>query len=340
MALCVAACDTGHQDNQPFLGPPIHITGVNVGPNTPMPEDGVIQIGFDRYLLPSTVTRQSLAIVDANHQPLPADQSPIVVYDPVARTVTLGPPKTPWLTKGQPYTLLLGIPQGDSDTGGVRAIDRATLADDQTRIISFLVGEPNGVGYGEPKVDLCRDVLPIFVAKCSAPSCHGSSQSAAASLVLDSSSGIEFTARGRVSQGSNTGALLGTSTPPGSHFGVDMPIIDPGNPGNSWLQYKVELGDEPANPLPPPTITCAGAPQGTPPMYTPLVSTPQAPSEAERNVLDNYVLGQVMPYPTLNPSASYGDQTLTFEERERIRLWISQLRPGDVIPECGVCQEQ
>lgn len=306
-----------------------------------MPEDGVVQIAFDRYLLPSTVTRQSVVIVDANRQPLPVDLSPVVVYDPVARTVTLGPPKRPWLTKGQSYTLLLGIPQGDSDTGGLRAIDRATLADDQTRVIGFLVGEPNGVGFGEPKIDLCRDVLPIFVAKCSAPSCHGSSQSAAASLVLDTSSGIEFTARGRVAQGSNTGPLLGTATPPGPHFGVDMPIIDPGNPGNSWLQYKVELGDEPTNPLPPPSITCAGAPQTpAPPPYTPLVASPQAPSDAERTVLDNYVLGQVMPYPTLDPSASYGDQPLTFDERERIRLWISQIDPTSALPECGVCQEQ
>ncbi|AKU99384.1 hypothetical protein AKJ09_06048 [Labilithrix luteola] len=314
---------------------------MNVGPNTPMPEDGVIQIGFDRYLLPSTVTRQSMVIVDANHQPLPASLSPVVVYDPVARTVTLAPPTTPWLTKGQSYTLILGIPQGDSDSGGVRAIDGATLAEDQTRIIGFFVGEPNGVGIGEPTIDLCRDVLPIFVAKCSAPSCHGSSQAAAASLVLDSSSGIEFTARGRVAQGSNTGALFGTPTPPGRLFGIDMPIIDPGNPGNSWLQYKVEIANEPPNPLPAPRVTCPGAPTtAAPAPYEPLVSTPHAPSEAERTVLDNYVLGQVMPYPTLQPLSSYGDQPLTFEERERIRLWISQLRSGQPLPECGLCQEQ
>ena len=62
----------------------------------------------------------------------------MVIYDPVARTVMPRSAEAPWLTEGQPYTLLLGVPEGDSDPGGVRAIDRATLSADQKREIAFM----------------------------------------------------------------------------------------------------------------------------------------------------------------------------------------------------------
>ena len=35
----------------------IRILGVSVGEGRPLPADGVIQIAFDRYLLPATVNR-------------------------------------------------------------------------------------------------------------------------------------------------------------------------------------------------------------------------------------------------------------------------------------------
>ncbi len=39
-----------------------------------------------------------------------------------------------------PYKLVLGIPEGDSDTGGIRAIDRAKLFAGQKLEFSFFVG--------------------------------------------------------------------------------------------------------------------------------------------------------------------------------------------------------
>jgi len=334
-----ASCDAGDQHEQRTVGPAIRILGVSVGDGRPMPADGAIQIAFDRYLLPSSVNRQSIAILDGSNRPLPAELAPVVQYDPVARTVTLRPPRQPWLTEGQPYKLLLGIPEGDSDTGGVRAIDRAKLFEGQPRLFAFFVGPKAGQPI-EPTVSFCRDVLPIFVAKCNVPTCHGSGTSAAASLVLDTSAGVSATAIGRVAQGSNTGGLAGTPVPPGRVFGVDMPLVDPGNPGNSWLLYKVEMARPPVvDAGAKSNIQCAGggvAPQ-TPFAFSPLAREAQrSADEIERGILHDYVPGREMPFP-LPSVGGYADQPLTFDEREIIRLWIQGLAPGAAVPECGGC---
>ncbi|MEA2747496.1 MAG: hypothetical protein QOI41_1639, partial [Myxococcales bacterium] len=311
---------------------------VNVGVDRMMPADGVIQIAFDRYLLPASVNRQSIAIVDGAHQPLSQDLAPVVVYDPIARTVTLYPPKQPWLTEGQPYTLLLGVPEGDADIGGVRAIDRATLAPEQTREFGFIVG-PKANTPVEPTVSFCRDVLPIFASKCSLPTCHGTGGLAAASLVLDTSAGVGATALNRIAQGSNTGPLS-TRPPAGqTHFGIDMPIIDPGNPGNSWLIYKVDLARPPGLVDQTDKLACSAGllEPRVPFVFAPLV--PQAQRTAddiERSILSDYILGREMPFPALSVTG-YADSPLTFDEREIVRIWIKGLVPGGALPECGGC---
>ncbi len=95
-----AACDTGKRDNQKTLGPAVLVVSVNVGDKAPLPADGAIQIAFDRYLLPATISRQSVILLDSAKNPVATDLAPIVLYDPIARTVTLAPPKQPWLTEG------------------------------------------------------------------------------------------------------------------------------------------------------------------------------------------------------------------------------------------------
>jgi hypothetical protein len=335
---CVTSCDAGKQHKQQTVGPAIRVLGVNVGPDQPLPADGVIQIAFDRYLLPSTANRQSLGLVDGAHMPLPPELAPVVVYDPVARTVTLYPPKQPWLTEGQPYTLVLGIPDGNADQGGIRAIDRATLFADQKREFAFIVGPKTGAVV-EPNVSFCRDVLPIFTAKCNVPTCHGNGDVAAASLVLDTSAGVGATAINRIAQGSNTGGRS-SGAPSGARlFGVDMPIIDPGNPGNSWLMYKIDLGRQPTLTDPAPNIGCTNGLLETPTKFTfsPLVPQAQRTAdEIERAILSDFILGREMPFPLASPGG-YGDVPLTFDEREKVRIWIKNLVPGGALPECGGC---
>lgn len=285
------------------------------------------------------MNRQSLGLVDSARMPLAPDLAPVVVYDPIARTVTLLPPKQPWLAEGQTYTLVLGIPDGDEDQGGVRAIDRAKLFADQKREIAFLVGPKTNVPI-EPTVTLCRDVLPIFTAKCNLPTCHGNGDSAAASLVLDTSAGIGATAIGRIAQGSNTGGRS-SGAPSGSRlFGVDMPIIDPGNPGNSWLMYKIDLARQPTLTQAVPNFACTAGLLETEQKFAfaPLAPGAQRNAdEIERSILSDFILGREMPFPSAGAGGSYDTEPLTFDEREKVRIWIKSLVPGAAMPECGGC---
>jgi hypothetical protein len=261
--LLLTACDQGHQDDENTLGPNITLVAANVGNNEPFPADGIIQLTFDRLLLPASITRQSIAVTDTTGSPF---DSPIIIYDPVGRVVSIANPNPIidgggtqcWLTANQFYNVVIGIPSGTADTGGIRAIDGATLASPLQ--IGFNSGGnpcPPTPPPVTPHADFCADVLPIFQARCSAPQCHGSPQDVgsdsplfpngysepAAGLVLDNPAGVYATAVGRVSNGSNTGPMS-TYEPPGALFGIDMPLIDPtGNAGNSYLLYKLLLAD-------------------------------------------------------------------------------------------------
>lgn len=287
--LCVGlvGCDQGHQDDQPpqgeaVGGTPVHVIGQNFG-NTPLstsafPSDGVLRITFDRYLLPVTVTRQSFVLSDSSGNVL----SSVVDYDPVARVVSLSNPggagQPCWLNPNASYTVSLGIPSGESDTGGLRAIDGATLTAPQ--LLGFIapataaVACPAG-GVATPTANFCSDVLPIFQSRCSAPNCHGSPtmvgvspvfpaggmSAPAAGLILDepyafmNTAGLSPGSSGIPAHGDNTGPE-NIPEPPGPIFAVDMPIVDPsGDPANSWLLYKLLLAVPSATDDP--TLDCA-----------------------------------------------------------------------------------
>ncbi|HEY8073179.1 MAG TPA: hypothetical protein VIF62_03700 [Labilithrix sp.] len=318
-----------------------------------MSPTGVIQIAFDRYLLSSTVTRQSIVLLDGSNKPVSIDLAPNIVYDPVARTATLTRPKTgTWLTPGQPYKIAFTIPQNDDDPNGLRSIDYATLDPNGTREIAFFVDSadggtgaaPAGVIEGEPTdISFCMDVLPIFASKCSAPTCHGSGNKPAMSLILDTSEGVSHTAIGRIAQGSNTGARADQPTSGGRVFGVDMPIINVdtsasppvGDPGNSWLVYKLEMAPTPKADAGQRIIACPGATdapsQKTP--YSPIAPAHLDADDFERSNLANLVTGREMPYPVAGGQV-YGDAPLTLQERETIRMWIQR---GAHVEQCGGC---
>ena len=305
--------------------------GANVGTNKPLPANGSIQLAFNRYLLPITVTRQAITITPVGGSPL---EPPIVTYDPVARTVTIKSPlqdgaSKPWLVEGQSYRVTVKIPS-DADKGGLLSLDGAPVAEPTS--VQFLVGPP-GLPFVEPKVRLCEDVLPILAAKCSGSGCHSDGGgTAASSLVLDTTIGLKGTALGRAAQGSTTG---GTARPlaPGRVFGINMPLVDPGNPGNSWLLYKMLLAPLP-KPGRPISYTCT-VPLAPPVVYTPNGPYSEAPTDLETAVLQDYVPGREMPYPVAGAATIYEQLPLTFNERELVRLWIAQ---GADVPDCQGCR--
>ena len=71
--------------------------------------------------------------------------------------------------------------------------------------------------------------------------------------------------------------------------------------------------------------------------FSPLVPQAQrSVDDLERSILDDFILGREMPFPVPSPGG-YSDQALTFDEREKVRLWIKDLVPGGALPECGGC---
>jgi hypothetical protein len=298
-----------------------------------LPDDGTIQIAFDRLLSPSSVTRQSFSLSDDSGNYL----NPVITYDPVRRVVTLSTNSGgAWLTEGVTYNVSMGVAKASDSTGltGPKAIDGATLTKAVTE--TFLAVASTGAESEYRTIDLCNDVLPLFQNDCSSTNCHGTPPGDGTypreGLALDSPIGLANTAIGRVSQESNTGAQAGLGTAASAApFGIDMPIIDPGNPGNSWLMYKLLLA--PGSPaLSPNPLSCGGT--AVSPLPAPALNAstanPDAPtvalSASEQSILNELILGEQMPYP---PNAA-----LAIDELERISAWIAQ---GAMVVQCPSC---
>jgi hypothetical protein len=326
-------------------------------------ENQNVVIQFNRLLNPGTVNRQTITLLTAGGE-LFVD--PNVIYDPVLLTVTLAYPDggATWLTAGQTYQVQ--IPAATPTTEGVLAIDNATVATSMQLEFNVVAGD-GGLPPPPPPMNFCVDVLPIFLSKCTGAACHsapgpgplapflpdgGSSPDAnvitgaAGGLVLTSSNGVLDTAIDKVAYESNVGPMAGPSSGSCSTtntetclFGVDMPVIDPGtagsgNPGNSWLMYKVLLAvPSPTDEVQPkecaPDITTELYPKGTEP--------PVEISAAERARLSDYIEGREMPYPSdpaVPEGSDAGTAPLSMQELERVRLWIYE---GAPVENCALC---
>jgi len=311
-----------------------------VGPSTTLPEDGVIAVTFDRYLNPSTVNRQGIALRDEFGN---APDSPLVDYDPVTRVVRFSNPNPgqPWLTVGVPYELQFPIATDDAASFGLRAIDGATIDPTQPSI-GFTIAPPSGNPPQDPTIDFCNDVFPIFAAHrpgsalsglCASASCHASG-AAPQGLALDYGGAIQTTAIGVEAVETSTSSASTPSSPEPA-FPTGMPIIDPGNPGDSYLLYKLLLpGDGPTAQKPfAYTLACGATP--TPPFdYGP---SPELATSDEASRLAGHVLGARMPWgdpDDAGASFHFPGTQLSIDDLERIRLWITQ---GANVADCSQC---
>ena len=97
----------------------VRLLGANVSATQPLAAGGSIELAFDRFLLPVSVSRQSFVVkrVDGS-----VAVSPVVTYDPVARTVTLSPQTgSMWLEAGQSYMIELPLPNYDAGVSSPQA---------------------------------------------------------------------------------------------------------------------------------------------------------------------------------------------------------------------------
>ena len=319
----------------------MHVIASNVGEHTPLPQDGVIRVAFDRYLNPVSVNRQGVTLVDTFGN-VPGTP-PIVTYDPVVRVVTLSNPTpgAPWLSVGQVYKLEFPVSPEDASFFGLRAIDDATIDPAQPQI-AFTVAPPTGSPPVDPKIDFCADIFPLFAATrssfgmrglCSTGGCHA--DPAAEGLVLASADGIRQ-AIGLQAHETTTSARS-TPLPPQPAFPTGMPIIDPGNPGDSYLLYKLLLPDMNGAPSAAgstfPYTACRAV---TAPFDYGLGASLAPPDEASR--LAEHVIGRRMPWGDYDDATQSftqnGGTPLGLDELERVRLWIQQ---GAAVDDCSSC---
>jgi hypothetical protein len=282
----------------------VEIVAANADEKTPLPADGRIEMGFNRLLNPFTVTRQSIVLRDKSGQFVNA----AVAYDPVQRLVTLSAPgdadpTKPWLLAGVFYEVTLAA-EGDAQPFEVRAIDGARPTRTGRRSITFQTTAPTGTPPpSAPPLDYCRDVQSVFTGSCAA-GCHmepppqGGGRWPYQGLVLTNGDWVAQTAIGRTAHGASTGP--GFPTPPGTVFGHDMPIVDPGNPGNSWLLYKMMLG-----------AGTQGDGCDVTPAIVPASAAGRPLDDAERRVLADLVLGE--------PMGNAAPEVL-----RRVSAWIAQ----------------
>lgn len=202
-----------------------------------------IRVRFDRYLDPRSAIRQAYC--------LRSDQAEVVGFEDCTGGVTTLPsydPATHTLTifiasradKLEPdalYKLTLLSPRAGTDVG-FRAFDGAEL--EATQVFSFrTAADPDDVEAppGPDEVASCSDISNFALGKCR--DCHGFASQSEMPMGLNLDIDGLRDAIGRTAHGTSLGGDAAESQERAARFGTNMPLIDPKNPGNSYLFYKI-----------------------------------------------------------------------------------------------------
>lgn len=239
-------------------------------------------VRFDRFVLPMSVVRQSICIqsdVSANVQAIEDCKSPVFLeptYNPVRREVLFrqspDADKTR-LAPGTRYALTVLAPPSEDAATGFRAFDGAPLS--QTKRIEFatvaqdpsqatLEVPPTGDLYcrREPEClstcadDACRagcekiGVEPLITGCAFGAACHSDAVGSGGDILRGAAEGLNFstsefilaTAVNRVAHQTMMGGHADEPDRSPLRFGRAMPILDAGNPGNSYALYKLVIG--------------------------------------------------------------------------------------------------
>ena len=202
-----------------------------------VPVDAPIEVRFDWYLLPKTATRQSLRVYSgtrANALLL------LPTYDVVERVVSYRPGYGAALEPGVLYEVEMPLPSTDPNGFGFQAFDGAPLEKGRIPLrFSFRTATTTPKATIPPGASpTCADALGVlFDSECA--SCHAAGPNAPLGLVLDSTEGLRETVVGRVARETDLGGRSGRTLVDPLRFGIGMPLVDPGNPGTSYLLYKL-----------------------------------------------------------------------------------------------------
>jgi hypothetical protein len=283
-----------------------------------VPRDVTLQLRFDRYLLPATAVRQAIAL-------FAGDPDNIVFFEPeydmLERVLLYRLPEGILLTPGLLYTLRIVVPEEPEDEG-LRAFDGAPLEPGPVPLefhFRTAQAQPTATTSGRVAREVACDIMPIFgptIGGCDNENCHGRDQRMGMSLA--SAEGLFRTAVGHVAHETALGQGAAPLEEP-LRLGVNMPIIDPGRPDNSYMMYKLIRREK----------TFGGLCESRYPVSLAGQCLAPPPEESTR-LREWFVRGE--PMPLENPTAL--DQTISYADLRTLQRWIAVGASLEALPKC------
>ncbi len=224
----------------PFSGQGTECTSSDA-PECGVPTNTAITLRFDRYLRPASAARQSIRLYTGD----PGNGAGLLrpEYDMVERVVVYR--LTSALEPGTLYTVELVSPS-ESSSFGFEAFDGAVLEEGAAPLkFNFFTRRSSEPVEQVPLEDIpsCERVVELLrEAGCARGGCHGGA-APSMGLRLDSPESLVETAINRVAHETDLGAQVGVPLRNPARFGVQMPVLDPGEPANSYLMYKLIRGE-------------------------------------------------------------------------------------------------
>jgi hypothetical protein len=281
-----------------------------------VPADVTFELRLDRYILPARAVRQAILLY-TNDRERTVFLEP--EYDLVERVLLYRLPEGAQLERGLLYTLEIVIPK-DEDDDGLRAFDGAPIEAGRVPLLlqfRTALREPDAdfsARLAREPVPSCSEAVTIFnEVGCGSTSCHNA-EDRRMGQILFSEQGLVTTAIGKVAHQTSVGPQGYATLENPLRLGVQMPRIDPGRPGNSYLLYKLlrkpeNFSASQAEPA------CSSQhrtalPEGECP----------APPQAERDRLREwFVRGEPMPFGGLEA----GRRLMTISDLRKLQRWIA-----------------
>ena len=200
-----------------------------------IPVGSPIELRFDRYVLPSTISRSAISLYTG----VPGNGIFLApTYDVLERVVTFRPEYGSQLLPGVVYQVELTLPEKASGGSGLKAFDGAPLEKGHVPVKWSFRTSRVAVQPSAPKpLPTCNDAVQIL-QKSGCGRCHAGEDSTYG-LDLHSGAGLANTAIGRVAHETASWASPESPLENAPRFGTAMALIAPGNPSTSYLLYKL-----------------------------------------------------------------------------------------------------